>query len=73
MENIDFNRLVIDTIKQSFSEYVSTGSVDKANIENAQKWLSFELDRRKVSNEPTEEFEALRRDISWLKNDLFEL
>lgn len=71
MEN--FNRLVIDTLKDSLSEYVSTGSVDKAKIENAQKWLNFELDRRKVSNEPTKELEALRGDISWLKNDLFEL
>lgn len=67
------NRLVIDTLKESLSEYVSTGSVDKAKIENAQKRLNFELDRRKVSNEPTEELEALRSDISWLKNDLFEL
>lgn len=71
MEN--FNRLVIDTLKDSLSEYVSTGSVDTAKIENAQKRLNFELDRRKVSNESTKGIEALRSDISWLKNDLFEL
>lgn len=73
MENIDFNRLVIDTIKQSFSEYVSTGEVSAGLITETQKRLNFELDRRKVSNEPTKELEALRGDISWLKNDLFEL
>lgn len=71
MEN--FNRLVIDTLKESLSEYISTRSVDKTKIENAQKRLSFELDRCKVSNESTEEIEALRGDISWLKNDLFAL
>ncbi len=71
MEN--FNRLVIDTIKQSFSDFVATGEVNTENINDAQKRLSFEFDRRKVSNEPTDEIEALRSDISWLKNDLFAL
>lgn len=73
MSNIDFNRLVIDTIKQSFSDFVATGEMNAENINDVQKRLSFELDRRKVSNEPTEEIKALRGDILWLKNDLFAL
>lgn len=71
MEN--YQRLVIDTMKKAVSEYVSTGSVDVQMLDEAQKSLAFELDRRKVGNLPCEEIEALYGDVRWLKCDLLGL
>lgn len=68
MEN--YSRYVIDLLKQSFSDYVATGEVDAERLTEAQKRLSFELDRRKVGNLPCEELEALYGDVMWLKCDL---
>lgn len=68
-----YNRLAIDAIKQAFSEHISTGEVNVADINNAHKQLNFELDRRITTKEPAEEIEALIKDILWLKYDLLEL
>lgn len=69
---MDYNRLVIDLLKKSFSDYIATGEVDVDLIKEAQNKLSFELDRCKASNLPSEEIEALYRDVMWLKCDLLE-
>lgn len=69
----NFNRLTIDAIKQSFAEFVAKGSIDTNKLNDAHKQLNFELDRRIVAKEPTEEIEALIKDILWLKYDLLEL
>lgn len=67
----NFNRLTIDAIKQAFAEFVAKGSTDTSKLNNAHMQLNFELDRRVVSKEPTEEIEALIKDILWVKYDLF--
>ena len=66
----DYSRYVIELLKQSFSEYISTGEVDAEKLTEAQKRPSFELDRRKVGNLPCDELEALYGDVTWLKSDL---
>lgn len=71
MEN--YNRYVIDLLKRSFSDYIATGEVDTERLNEAQKRLSFELDRRKVGNLPCEDLEALYGDVMWLKSDLLGL
>ena len=71
MEN--YSRYVIDLLKQSFSDYIATGEVDAERLNEAQKRLSFELDRRKVGNLPCEDLEALYGDVMWLKSDLLGL
>lgn len=71
MEN--YSRYVIDLLKQSFSDYVATGEVDAERLKEAQKRLSFEIDRRKVGNLPCDELEALYGDVMWLKSDLLEV
>lgn len=68
---MNYNRLVIDTIKQSFSDYVSSGEVDQNLISAAQNSLTLEYDRRKVAGEPTQEIEALKNDLDYIKYDLF--
>ena len=71
MEN--YQRLIIDTLKKTMSDYVSTGNVDIKMLNEAQKRLVFEIDRCKVSNLPCNEIEALYGDVKWLKCDLLGL
>ena len=71
MEN--YSRYVIDLLKRSFSDYIATGEVDAERLNEAQKRLSFELDRRNVGNLHCEDLEALYGDVMWLKSDLLGL
>lgn len=73
MENYNYSRYVIDLMKRSLSDYIATGEVDAERLNEAQKRLSFELDRRKVGNLPCEDLEALYGDVMWLKSDLLGL
>jgi len=59
---MDYNRMIIDLLK----DYIS-GSEIKERLDKAQKTLAVEIDRRKVNNEPCEEINALYEDIMWLK------
>lgn len=65
-----YYRLVIDALKMSLSDYVSTGEIDREMLDETLSRLVCELDRRIVNNLPVDEIEALREDISWVKNDL---
>lgn len=65
-----YNRLAIDAIKQAFAYFVAKGGVDTNALDTAHRQLNFELDRRVVAKEPTEEIEALIKDILWVKYDL---
>lgn len=71
MENCD--RIVIDLLKKTLSDYIATGKVDADLINEAQKSLAFEMDRRKVGNLPCDGIEALYSDVTWLKCDLLGL
>ncbi len=68
MEN--YCRYVIDVLKTSLADYVSTGKVNVNQLVEAQKKLAFEIDRRKVGNLPCSELESLYGDVTWLKCDL---
>lgn len=70
---MDYNRLVIDTLKQSFSEFVSTGEIDDRQISAALNCLNLEYDRMKVDGEDTTTIEALKNDLCYVKYDLFNL
>jgi hypothetical protein len=70
MEN--YSRLVIDVLKQALSDYVASGEIDVEQVKNAILRLEFEIDRRIVARESTEELEALRNDLFWLNCDLFD-
>ena len=71
MENC--NRTVIELLKNTLSDYIATGKVDADLINEAQKSLAFEIDKRKVGNLPCNKIEALYGDVTWLKCDLLGL
>lgn len=62
---MDYNRMVIDLLK----DYIS-GSEIGNRLNDAQKKLAIEIDRRKVNNEPCEEIFALYEDVLWLECDI---
>lgn len=68
----EFYRLVIDTLKQSLSDYVACGDIDREMISEAARKLEFEADRRVVNNLPIEELSELRNDLYWVTCNLFE-
>lgn len=67
-----YYHLVIDTLKQALSDYVSTGEIDMEQVTGAISRLEFETDRRIVNREPAEELASLRDTLLWLKCDLFD-
>lgn len=65
-----YYRLVIDTLKDALSDYVTTGDVDREHLREAASRLEMETDRRIVNREPIDEIAALKRDIYWVCCDL---
>lgn len=66
----DLNRVVIDLYKRCFTDYVNGSPVDADAIQEAQRVLNFAIDKAKISNEPTDMLEALKKDVGYLKYDL---
>lgn len=65
MEN--YNRIVIDLYKKCFTDYVNGSPVDADAIMETQKVLNYAIDKAKISNEPTDQLEALNNDLRYLK------
>lgn len=59
---MDLNRMVINLLK---SYILGDNIVEKLN--EVQKKLAIELDRRKVNNVPCDEINSLYEDVMWLK------
>lgn len=66
----DLNRVVIDLYKRCFTDYVNGAPVDADVIQETQRVLNFAIDKAKISNEPTDMLEALKKDVGYLKYDL---
>lgn len=65
-----YYRLVIEALKMTLSDYVSSGYIDRDMLRETYAKLGLELDRRIVNRQPYEEIEALMKDISWTEHDL---
>lgn len=66
----DYNRLVIDLYKRCFTDYVNGSPVDADAIQEVHRVLNFAIDKAKIDNEPTDNLEALKNDVGYLKYDL---
>lgn len=66
----EYYRLVIDTLKQTLSDYIVAGDIDRKFVIKAVRQLEFETDRRVVNNLPIEEIDTLRNDLLWVICDL---
>lgn len=66
----DYNRIVIDLYKKSFTDYTKGSPIDADAIMEVQRVLNFAIDKAKVGNEPTDTLEALKNDVGYLKYEL---
>lgn len=67
-----YYRLVIEILKESLSDVMSSGEIDRENALKGLRTLQIEGDRREVVHEPVEELKALQNDLFWLLSDLTE-
>ena len=66
----EYYRLVIDTLKQSLSDILASGDIDREMVSQNIRTLEFEIDKRIVGRQDHSELNALRSDLLWLKLDL---
>lgn len=68
---MDYNRLVIDTIKQAFMSYVSTGILPTDNINKAILYLEIGIDNAVTENKDITDLERLKADLEEIKKTCY--
>jgi hypothetical protein len=63
---INRHRFVIELYKSC----LAGNKPDEKTLSEAQKELNLAIDKAKINNHPTEELEALKRDVDYLKYEL---
>jgi hypothetical protein len=63
---VEMYRFVLDLYKSS----LSGNKPDEKTLTEAQNKLNFAIDHAKVNNLPFEEFEALKKDVDYLKYNI---
>jgi len=69
---MDYNRLVIDTIKQALESYVSTGALPTDEINKAILSLEIGIDNATTENKNTTDLVALKSDLEDIKRVCYE-
>ena len=64
---MDYNRLVIDTIKQAFMSYVSTGILPTDEINKSILRIEIGVDNAIIENKSANELEILKSDLDDIK------
>lgn len=64
---MDYNRLVIDTIKQALVSYVSTGTLPKDEINKATLSIEIGIDNAITEDKGTATLMALKNDLEDIK------
>lgn len=64
---MDYNRLVIDTIKQALVSYVSTGTLPKDEINKATLSIEIGIDNAIIEDKGTATLMALKNDLEDIK------
>lgn len=67
---MDYNRFAIDLIKNSFAQYVATGTVNQSELDNGISLISRAIDKALISNEDTTALESLKRDLQYIRYEL---
>lgn len=64
---MDYNRLVIDLLKNSFVAYAETGNKDDVALSDGITTLSKAIDRAVIAGEDTSSLERLKSDLQYLR------
>lgn len=69
---MDYNRLVIDTVKQALISYVSTGALPTCEINKAILSLEIGIDNATTENKDTTDLVTLKSDLEDIKRVCYE-
>lgn len=64
---MDYNRLVIDLLKNTFVAYAATGNKDDVALSDGITTLSKAIDRAVIAGEDTSSLERLKSDLQYLR------
>lgn len=67
---MDYNRIAIDLIKNSFAQYVEIGTVNQSELDNGISLISKAIDKALISNEETTVLENLKSDLQYIRYEL---
>lgn len=67
---MDYNRLTIDLIKSSFTQYIATGTINESELDNGISLISKAIDKALISSEETTVLEGLKSDLQYIKYEL---
>lgn len=67
---MDYNRFTIDLIKNSFAQYVATGTINEDALTNGISQLNRAIDNALISNEDTTVLEILKSDLQYIRYEL---
>ena len=69
---MDYNRLVIDTVKQALISYVSTGALPTGEINKTILSLEIGIDNATTENKDTTDLVTLKSDLEDIKRVCYE-
>lgn len=67
---VEHYRSVIDVYRKFFTDYKNGKQIDAEMLTEAQIKLNFAIDHAKVNDLPSDDLEALKDDINYLKYEL---
>lgn len=67
---MDYNRLTIDLIKNSFAQYAATGTINGSELDNGISLISKAIDKALISNEEVTALEGLKSDLQYIRYEL---
>lgn len=67
---MDYNRLTIDLIKNSFAQYAATGTINESELSNGISLISKAIDKALISNEEITALEGLKNDLQHIRYEL---
>lgn len=67
---MDYNRLTINLIKNSFAQYVATGTVNETALTDGISQLNKAIDKAIIANEDTSNLEDLKKDLQNIKYEM---
>ena len=67
---MNYNRLIIDLIKSSFTQYAATGTINEDALADGISQLNRAIDKALISNEDATVLESLKSDLQYIRYEL---
>lgn len=67
---MNYNRLIIDLIKSSFTQYAATGTINEDALTDGISQLNRAIDKALISNEDASVLESMKSVLQYIRYDL---